>query len=61
MAKFEGNVERDARVREQLLAAGWRVAVVWECALRRGRATKTLEDLGDWLRSDSPAFETRPD
>lgn len=29
--KFIENVERDARVRQELEAAGWRVVVVWEC------------------------------
>lgn len=33
--KFEGNVERDTRNRDQLLVAGWRVATVWECGLRK--------------------------
>jgi DNA mismatch endonuclease (patch repair protein) len=30
-AKFAGNVERDARQRAALEAAGWRVLVIWEC------------------------------
>jgi len=30
-AKFADNVRRDARVQEQLAAAGWRVFVVWGC------------------------------
>jgi DNA mismatch endonuclease (patch repair protein) len=32
-AKFADNVRRDARVQEQLAAAGWRVFVVWECEI----------------------------
>lgn len=36
--KIDGNIARDARVRNELLAAGWRVMDVWECQLRgRGR------------------------
>lgn len=31
--KFEGNVQRDALVRQQLSDAGWRAMVVWECEL----------------------------
>lgn len=31
LAKFEANVERDARVRHQLEDLGWEVFVVWEC------------------------------
>lgn len=29
--KFKANVARDRRVSEMLKAAGWRVAIVWEC------------------------------
>jgi len=29
--KFESNVDRDGRAAARLKAAGWRVAVVWEC------------------------------
>ena len=32
--KVTGNIARDARVRAQLAAAGWRVLEVWECQLR---------------------------
>jgi len=33
--KFVGNVSRDARNIELLHRQGWRVAIVWECALKR--------------------------
>jgi len=33
-AKIEGNAERDHAVQRKLRADGWRVLVVWECALR---------------------------
>jgi DNA mismatch endonuclease (patch repair protein) len=29
--KFEGNVERDRKVRRQLTRDGWKVIVIWEC------------------------------
>jgi DNA mismatch endonuclease, patch repair protein len=32
--KLAGNAQRDERALQQLKQAGWRVAVVWECALR---------------------------
>ncbi|WP_313073334.1 very short patch repair endonuclease [Melaminivora sp.] len=32
--KFERNVRRDAEHRAALEAAGWRVAVIWECEAR---------------------------
>jgi DNA mismatch endonuclease (patch repair protein) len=34
-AKISANQERDARVVTELKGLGWRVAVVWECALRK--------------------------
>ncbi|MDN4626075.1 very short patch repair endonuclease [Erwinia sp. PsM31] len=34
MNKISGNVTRDKRFIDQLSASGWRVLVVWECALR---------------------------
>ena len=34
-AKFQGNLERDARNVAALQAMGWRVLVVWECELKR--------------------------
>ncbi len=30
-AKFEANATRDKRVERELVAAGWKVLVVWEC------------------------------
>ena len=32
--KLDGNHDRDERVQRQLLDEGWRVLVVWECALK---------------------------
>ncbi len=31
--KFENNVERDARVKREMKAAGWQTLVIWECEL----------------------------
>lgn len=53
--KIAGNIARDLRVREQLIAKGWRVADVWECQLK-GRARRPLDqvlaDCDAFLRSD---------
>lgn len=40
--KFRDNVERDRRNAAALRALGWRVFVVWECQVRRGRVLDTL-------------------
>ena len=57
-AKFDSNVERDRRNRRDLLDAGWRVAIVWECALRKDALGAAL-NLDDWLRGIDRSFETR--
>jgi DNA mismatch endonuclease (patch repair protein) len=54
--KFERNLERDAAVRVALEEEGWRVATVWECALRREPA-QTLDALAAWIRSGAPGAE----
>jgi DNA mismatch endonuclease, patch repair protein len=58
--KIEGNVERDTNVRDELSASGWRVGVVWECALK-GRNRRSLEDVlsecADWLNSNRQSME----
>ena len=56
-AKFDANVTRDQRNRRELLAAGWRVAIVWECALREQGATTVAHALDRWLQEDEPEFE----
>lgn len=42
--KIEANSDRDRRKQAALTAAGWRVAVVWQCELTNRDA------LADWLR-----------
>lgn len=34
-AKFEANATRDERVEAELVAAGWKVLVVWECQTKK--------------------------
>ncbi len=41
-AKFARNKARDARNHEELVAAGWTVLVVWECALKKDRFESTM-------------------
>jgi DNA mismatch endonuclease (patch repair protein) len=60
--KLAGNSDRDQRNMRALLDNGWRVATVWECALRsRGpKAVEALTDrLGEWLRGRSPLLDVR--
>ncbi|GHE74225.1 very short patch repair endonuclease [Camelimonas fluminis] len=59
-AKISHNQEVDARAASALLGDGWRVAEVWECALR-GRRRQSINDiaatLAAWLASDAPRLE----
>lgn len=59
-SKIERNVERDCHVQRELFANGWRVGVVWECALK-GRTKLAIDDVLDecaeWLNSDRRSME----
>lgn len=61
-AKFDRNRSRDARNFTDLAARGWRVAIVWECAID-GRGALGLDTVADtlaaWLREDVPAADKR--
>ncbi|NSZ75031.1 DNA mismatch endonuclease Vsr [Agrobacterium tumefaciens] len=61
-AKIARNRAVDERTNAALTEAGWRQAVVWECALK-GKTRLPLEDViqscAEWLRSDRPRLEIR--
>lgn len=58
--KIGRNTVVDSAAEAKLLANGWRVATVWECALK-GRTRLQLEDvvssLERWLRSDESKLQ----
>ncbi|MES2044563.1 MAG: DNA mismatch endonuclease Vsr [Pseudomonadota bacterium] len=56
-AKFCSNVDRDRRNATLLGDAGWRVAIVWECALRANNIDELLADIVAWLKSDLQDIE----
>lgn len=61
--KIERNRMNDGRSQEALLEAGWRIAVVWECAIK-GRERIPESDIADtltaWLRSsEQPSLVIR--
>lgn len=60
IAKFTANVERDRRVIEQLFDQNWRVAVVWECAIRKEPIDSIADRVATWLISDEPSLEIPP-
>ncbi|TWG93048.1 T/G mismatch-specific endonuclease [Nocardioides sp. J9] len=47
-AKLQGNRERDALRRKELDDAGWRTAVIWECATRH-QLNDTVTSIEQWL------------
>lgn len=48
--KLRNNQVRDLKAVDGLSKAGWRVCVVWECALRSAPQT-TCQRVVDWIRS----------
>jgi DNA mismatch endonuclease (patch repair protein) len=56
-AKFQANLSRDRRTEEELQRLGWRIAVVWECAVRARGAKAVAQSVNEWLRSDLNSFE----
>jgi DNA mismatch endonuclease (patch repair protein) len=57
-AKIEGNRARDLRDLAGLATAGWRVLVVWECALKgpaRLPVDAVLARVTAWLDTEEPA------
>jgi DNA mismatch endonuclease (patch repair protein) len=54
-AKINRNAANDARSSADLLKDGWRVAIVWECALKgktRLDQKHAMRALADWVQSD---------
>ncbi|TKD13784.1 DNA mismatch endonuclease Vsr [Rhodobacter capsulatus] len=51
--KFQSNVARDKANLDALLAAGWRVLVVWECAIGRLVPEHILDEVTDFV-TDAP-------
>ncbi|UNW12036.1 very short patch repair endonuclease [Xanthomonas phaseoli pv. phaseoli] len=55
-AKIEANSQRDALTVNLLREAGWRVGIIWECALRDD-PSKALGELLQFLRSGDESAE----
>jgi len=55
--KFQGTIERDKVVMEQLVQLGWRIGVVWECALRRGQPVDVADVVAEWLMNGEQDIE----
>jgi DNA mismatch endonuclease (patch repair protein) len=56
--KISGNQNNDKDLQTQLLDAGWRVAVIWECAYRnREKGQESTDLLRKWIISNSQYCE----
>jgi len=56
--KRQANLERDARKISGLINFGWRVAVVWQCALEKPASlSQTMDKLVDWIDSKNDRCE----
>jgi DNA mismatch endonuclease (patch repair protein) len=53
MKKFTDNIDRDKKHVSLLRDQGWRVAIVWECALKRS-VEDVAKSVGTWLRGSEP-------
>jgi len=52
--KRRANLERDARKMSELIKAGWRVAVLWQCGLEKVQTFYyNMNILEDWLNSNT--------
>lgn len=51
--KLSKNTLRDHRNVQSLGEAGWRVALVWECAAQR---LDLIDELADWIEGERPFF-----
>lgn len=62
--KIGDNIERDSRALDELRDLGYRVGIVWECALK-GKARLAPETVlarcAEWLDGDEPGIVVRGD
>ncbi|WP_302848759.1 very short patch repair endonuclease [Roseovarius sp. THAF9] len=58
--KIGSNIQRDSRQIDQLHECGWRVGIVWECALK-GRYRQPVERIAEictlWLESEETKMQ----
>ncbi len=56
--KIEGNIQRDKKSIQLLQEQDWRIAVIWECALKNKLVlSETSEGLISWLKTDDLYLE----
>lgn len=58
--KISKNRERDRIAIEKLISLGWRVCIVWECAIKGSRTMNNpdmISNIGEWLDSHDKKLE----
>src|SRR5690606_8227896 len=55
--KFAGTINRDASHIAALEEHGWRIAIVWECALKSPELERTCDEVFSWLSAQSRLLE----
>src|SRR5690606_38524735 len=61
-AKLARNAANDERSVSLLLQKGWRVAIVWECALKgktRPQPGLAMQELANWVQSNQKTITIR--
>lgn len=57
--KIEGNKNRDANIIAALKKDGWRICVVWECALRSKKRSEHISQITKWITGNRKFREIR--
>lgn len=59
LTKIQANRDRDCRDENKLLAEGWRILTIWECALK-GRLKKSSSEIAEqmtaWILTPDPTI-----
>lgn len=50
--KFKQNIKRDKRNNEKLLRLGWRVLIIWQCAIKEPSIDSISKMVAKWLNSN---------
>jgi DNA mismatch endonuclease (patch repair protein) len=60
-SKIARNMARDIRNAEEMAGLGWRVAIVWECAIRDLGVAIVRDRLAEWLMDGGKQLEIKGD
>lgn len=55
--KFARNVKRDKDIIDRLVAAGWRVCIVWGCTIGKDQNQAIIDQIVSWIARDDATLE----